>query len=362
MARRISLLVVALAAVAFAACGGDKSSSAPEPDGPAGEVVELSGTVTAEASGKSRPLAVGDKVSATDTIVTAEGASVAIRLFHNDARWELGGGKKRVVRKSLAWSAPKGSQVAGAKPNDTTMAAGRHAERQAGTTTAVRDVTPADKDTTAEPPKVGGRETSTQSKSQSPKPQSPEVLARPSKQEPKRKVVAAARPKTITIKKLAKKLNDHDGAHGVGPKLGDLFTKGKGLGKREHDRERGGGGDVSRPGGKKKAEATGKLHSGQLAVVSGTMAPGQLRTTLRRNYKLFLACYRAQLVRNPLLGGKLRLLVTIDAKGKVTRLNIAGDAPLKTAIGKCVGARTMRVMFPAPGAPVRFVHLLLFSP
>jgi hypothetical protein len=109
-------------------------------DTPAGVVLAVEGEVTATRAAEGAParaLAVDAKVFADDTVKTAEGASITVRLNHNNANWTLEGGKTRRVDKGAAWRAPKGEPQpvaeGPAKRIDTTPA-GRHAAVEAATT------------------------------------------------------------------------------------------------------------------------------------------------------------------------------------------------------------------------------------
>lgn len=81
----------------------------------------------------------GDKVVGADVVVTQGDGSVAIRLDHNGALWNLGPDRRVKVSESAAWTAlpDKGARlVSGKTERDRTAAAGRHAERQAANTAA----------------------------------------------------------------------------------------------------------------------------------------------------------------------------------------------------------------------------------
>lgn len=124
----LTALVLATATVA---CGGGASGPAVVAGAPAGDVTEVSGSVTATRDGKPRPLVVGDAVSGDDVVETGADGRVAIRLRHNLVPWTLGPGKKEQVAASLAWKAPRASQVAAGPTGERSGAAGRHAEREA---------------------------------------------------------------------------------------------------------------------------------------------------------------------------------------------------------------------------------------
>ncbi|MBM4345053.1 MAG: hypothetical protein FJ100_16915 [Deltaproteobacteria bacterium] len=107
---------------------------------PAGKVEAVEGQVTAvrSAGGSvARQLAVANAVFADDTVTTALGASVAIRLAHNAALWRLEGGLAKRVDQSAAWKAPKDAApqaVAQRAEPVQTASAGRHSAHEAAGT------------------------------------------------------------------------------------------------------------------------------------------------------------------------------------------------------------------------------------
>jgi outer membrane biosynthesis protein TonB len=127
------------------ALGCSKGSNATQTTGPAGVVVELSGTASATRDGADpRPLAVDAQIFADDTVETGAASSVAIKLSHNNAALRLDAQMTRRVDQSLAWKAPKqqdDSVLEGRAVDDQTAAAGRHTEREAAGTasTAIAD-------------------------------------------------------------------------------------------------------------------------------------------------------------------------------------------------------------------------------
>ena len=151
-----ALMVSALAALG---CDGESSATT---GGPAGAVVELSGTATATRNGQARQLEIGAEVFGDDLIETDDGAELAIELRHNGARWSLSGGQKRRVDQSAAWRAEKQDESALAESDeDRTAAAGRHTEREAaqGSDTAVaesavvvKDLPPAEREASSPGP------------------------------------------------------------------------------------------------------------------------------------------------------------------------------------------------------------------
>jgi hypothetical protein len=140
MTRSAALFCLLLGAIAPGAGGCGEEGGGPGEGGPAGKVVELSGSVTAARQGAAaRPLGRGDAVFRDDTVTTAADASVTIVLAHNDARWKLAGGRSRRVDRSPAWRVERGRASASAFDDDEalpTSSAGRHSEPQAGDTRA----------------------------------------------------------------------------------------------------------------------------------------------------------------------------------------------------------------------------------
>jgi hypothetical protein len=126
----------------LAACAKPGTAPTPEPGSSAsveafaGHVERVEGAATAQraVSPTMRSLLVNAPVWADDTVTTGPEASIAIRLLHNGALWQLEGGQVRRVDAALAWNAPR--QVAQAPMADkqapaTTAAAGRHSEQEA---------------------------------------------------------------------------------------------------------------------------------------------------------------------------------------------------------------------------------------
>lgn len=121
-------VLVGLLCVSTIACKG-KKDEASTVQGPAGTVLDVTGTVTVA----GKPLSKGATVAADDVVETGTDGHVIIELAHNQARWELGPDKHEKVSASLAWSLAKNTGTA--KPVDQdTSAAGRPAERSAADT------------------------------------------------------------------------------------------------------------------------------------------------------------------------------------------------------------------------------------
>lgn len=125
-AMRAWILGVVICVVA--ACGkdsGKRAGPAVVPGAAAGEVLEVTGDVTATRGGDTRALAVGDDVSGDDVITTAAGASVVVGLLHNGVKWSLKGGFSKRLADAAAWSAPGTPVDPSASLGERTTAADR---------------------------------------------------------------------------------------------------------------------------------------------------------------------------------------------------------------------------------------------
>lgn len=121
--------LVGLLCVSTLGCKGNKDDAAATQSGPAGTVLDVTGSVTVA----GKPLAKGATVAADDVVDTGTDGHVIIELAHNQAKWELGANKHEKVSASLAWTLAKNTGTA--KPVDQdTSAAGRPAERSAADT------------------------------------------------------------------------------------------------------------------------------------------------------------------------------------------------------------------------------------
>ena len=122
-------VLVGLLCVSTFGCKGKKDDAAATQSGPAGTVLDVTGSVTVA----GKPLAKGATVAADDVVDTGADGHVIIELTHNQAHWDLGPNKHEKVSASLAWTLAKTEGPA--KPVDQdTSAAGRPAERSAADT------------------------------------------------------------------------------------------------------------------------------------------------------------------------------------------------------------------------------------
>lgn len=126
-----SILLGLLVFSSASACkGGGSDAPAVEPGRSVGKVVEVAGKVTATRGTQTRDLDASSAVSGDDVITTAADGRVTILLEHNNAKWDLGPNKHEQVSTSMAWQLAKVDAPAGTV-DETTTAAGRHAERAA---------------------------------------------------------------------------------------------------------------------------------------------------------------------------------------------------------------------------------------
>jgi len=85
----------------------------PSKDQASGEVIDVSGDVTASRAGaKPRELKLHDKIFSDDTVTTGHDGSVAIFLKHNGAIHDIGDSQEITMRDSLAWNATTKTQGA----------------------------------------------------------------------------------------------------------------------------------------------------------------------------------------------------------------------------------------------------------
>ena len=128
-----SILVGLLVISGASGCkGGGSDTPAIEPGKTVGKVLEVTGKVTATRGTVTRDLDASSTVSGDDVISTSGDGRVTILLAHNNAKWDLGPNKREQVSTSMAWQLAKVDAPAG-KVDETTTAAGRHAERAAAT-------------------------------------------------------------------------------------------------------------------------------------------------------------------------------------------------------------------------------------
>ena len=128
-------VLVGSLAIAAAACSSHTAAPATAPGSPGGQVITVSGEVTAQRGSAARRLAPGDTVAADDEIDTGSDGSIEIELARNHVHWQLGPGQHQRPSDAAAWNLPAAQQPAKPIDQDTTSA-GRPAERQAADTAA----------------------------------------------------------------------------------------------------------------------------------------------------------------------------------------------------------------------------------
>jgi len=377
------MVAISLGLLALGACGDDSAPPTPADDGPAGEVIELTGSVTAElaaagAEKKVRDLAVGDSVFGPETIVTADDASVTIRLFHNNARWTLGAGKRRELRLSAAWKAPKegGGDLLAGNESKRTAAAGRHAEREAADTraTALAETAAATEAAAAE---TAQAETAVADKRASRK--RSKKAAPGGGAERERSARRAKIEKEVASRGVLRVLGSKGGGSGSdisdvlsSDSVGDLDKALEGVGGVGiGTRGRGGGGDSGGSYGAGSGVSVGKKSSSapspKLAIGSVSADGGidqiVVKRSLRQRMSMLRYCYELALKKEAGLAGKLVVKLTIDGRGKVTSVKVSGDDTLAAATRACISSKLRRVAFPAPadGEETSAVAELAFS-
>lgn len=370
------MVAMAWGVLSVAACGDDAAPASPADDEPAGEVLQIEGKVTAEVTSggdeATRVLAVGDKVFARDTIVTAADATVTIRLFHNNAEWTLGAGKRREVRLSAAWKAPKreGEDLFSSGGNEQTTAAGRHAEKEAASTRATA-ATEAVMEKEAPP---GGEPVESKEKASREAPRRASRAATESDRARRAEI-----EKKVAEKGVLKVLGSSSGSSGGS--VSDVLSGGEGdldkafdgvggLGLKGTGRGGGGTGEgtvgvgvgtIGKGGGSGAGRGYGagpggdadtrsaplpKLSLGRVSA-TGSLGSEVVRRLLRRQVRALQHCYQVAREKDESLAGKLAIEFAIDGKGAVTKVSVGGDAKLAAAVRACVTARLRKVLFPA---------------
>jgi hypothetical protein len=329
--------IVALGfAVALAGCGNRESAPKPKGDEPAGEVVALEGKASAERASQpdrgARALAIGEHVFADDTIATEAGASVTIQIFHNQARWELGGGKRVALARSASWNASKGGSGAGLLASDTddqTAAAGRHAERQAADTRA----------TAAKLPPA-----------ESPRPEETVLAEAEQPRAPKRKRQSRSKSKQESEADGSKRIGD--GSIGLGKGSGISIGTGSGKGY---------GSGAGRLG--KRKDRTISLKTAKPTIM-GSISREVIKRVVRQNKAQIQYCYAQALQTSEKLAGRLAIKWGITESGAVTDVTVVANETGSESLAKCVAAKIRTWKFPAPegGGKVVITYPFVFEP
>ncbi len=122
-------LILGLCALALS-CKG-KTESPPD-QGPAGIVLSVEGEASAIRDGKQRMLFAETPIFRDDTIHTGADSSLSVRIYHNNATWQIGANYEGQVDASLSWRA-KRQKVSALQRSEhvATAAAGRNSEGEA---------------------------------------------------------------------------------------------------------------------------------------------------------------------------------------------------------------------------------------
>jgi len=337
------LLLAALVATATPPACGSKESSGPAvvPGALAGDVLEVSGAVTARrGDAPPRALAVGDTVSGDDVIETGADGAVVIELRHNHARWSLGASQRKQVAESAAWNAAarSGDEVAGGGARST--AAGRHAEREGADTaagaaaTAAAPAAPAAAAPAPEPPPPPAAEQQRRDQQAV----ASEERAR-AKEEAK---VGRAAPKAPRAERAQTKA-----AADVRQPLGDV-DDGAESKEATMDKKSGGGGTSA---GIWSGTIRGAL------VVTGGLDQGHAQAAIDSKKSAYLTCWNQTKAKGPSQGA-MTVKLSVDASGAVTAATVEGDGG---AARGCVERVLRGLKFPSASAASTIETTLNFT-
>ncbi|HUQ04614.1 MAG TPA: hypothetical protein VM261_19070 [Kofleriaceae bacterium] len=353
---RALLTAVALASATSAtvACGGGGGSGPKVVAGaPAGDVTEVTGTVTATREGKARPLAVGDVVSGDDVISTGTDGHVAIRLHHNLVPWTLGPGKTEQVSMSLAWKAPRATQTAAGPTGERSGAAGRHAEREAADTSATAGAAPAMTEAAKAEPIEEKAAAAAPAPGAAPAPPPPPPADDPMPDRAPRaaagaKMAAGGDGEADKGALLGDDPGDAFGAGGLGLSgtgeggggtgegigLGGIGTLGHGSGTGQgQGYGAGGGGSLGARAKRMSPQATVKVFA-----ASGGLDTAIVTRIVRSRQARFIACTKGQ------PPGRATIKMTIKPDGKVDAVTVSGASSSAT---DCLTKWTRATTFPA---------------
>jgi hypothetical protein len=321
------LLAAAIASTAVAGAGagcGSKGSSAPavEPGKPAGDVREVTGTVTAKRGEEApRTLAVGDEVSGDDVITTGADSSVVIELRHNGVRWSLGAGQEKQVALSLAWKAPKGG---GGSIDERSTAAGRHAEREAADTA---ESAVASADTGGGGSGSGGAAPGAGSGSSA-------VMAQPT---PAPTAAAPPPPEPVS--------DEESG--GTGERM--ALEEGK-MGKRDSERAEGQYKMKDAPmEAPKPAPVAQAGISIEVKSASGGRDVDAVKSALTGRMRPLIACWQEVVDSGATAGGAVTFAFVVDEDGAVGNVDAKADSAVKAAVG-CLERELKATAFAESGA------------
>lgn len=378
MARTAVLAVFGALLWLVAACGGDGSDSGkPGPDEVAGKVIQVAGAVSAERNGQTRTLTVGAAVHGGDTIKTAADGTVTIEIDHNKARWTLDSNKSRRLDQSVVWNAPKASaqELLARRQNDTTTAAGRHAERSAAGTLATASAPPPAK-APAAPSATPPAAKASEAKKKVIKLGAQPIMGKRSRARKRKKKSSSAKkaamersvprppppppPAPASARRFSKKKGSGApgglalrGGGSKGGNVGGGGGAGQGVG-------RGGGSIGSRS---KKSSRKVRIRAVKTSVTAGKLPVNVAGRIMRARTYNYRPCYDQALKASPTVKGKLVITLRLAATGKVTSVTVSGTSTLARAIGSCVKSRSKRFVFPKPadGGAATVVSIITFT-
>jgi hypothetical protein len=109
----------------------------------------------------------------------------------------------------------------------------------------------------------------------------------------------------------------------------------------------GGVGEGGHGGGEKKAERKIKISGGKIDdVSSGELDIGGANATIKRGYAAIKACYDRGLKRNPKLGGKLSVKITVTGSGSVGGVSVSDESLGDAEVLSCMKATIRGWRFP----------------
>jgi hypothetical protein len=305
MTPRLTPLCLAFAlalGVVTGACGSKESSGpAVVPGAAAGDVKEVTGTVTAQRGDEpARTLAVGDVVSGDDLIKTEANSSIVIELRHNGVRWSLAAQHAKRLGDSAAWKAPKREE--GGATGERSTAAGRHAEREAADTAATAETAAVEVNTPA--PAAAAEPV-----------QPPEPVPPPApKEDPAPREEVRDKPRRTADR--PKPASGGGGEIKADETIDDLRTQEKRAVEVEVTARLG---NASTPDAKK--------------VIAQQLGP-------------LKACWQRAVEGGASGGGQFAVSLTVDADGKVTDVDTKADAAVERAAG-CLVDRFKAMTFAA---------------
>ena len=93
-----------------------------------------------------------------------------------------------------------------------------------------------------------------------------------------------------------------------------------------------------------------------------SLTASSINSTLRRHQGSLQVCYERALKRNPTLGGKLGLSMTIAGSGRVTVVTVSKNSFSDSAVVNCMTAQARKWQFPLASAPVTINKTFVFMP